>query len=259
VDPEKGPASITGWIVADLLQALTGDRIAGNAFSQTPWFIADLLCDRTIVPAASTFTNMPLRLIDPAAGAGHLLIWAAIGLHTLYTAGVPGWPPVSAKQSVRRIINGVHGVELDPLTAALARLRLTVVAGALLGTAPLRLHKIPTWIRPRIAVGNALLAGLGDPNPPGTVLDDTDDYPGILDRGTYHAVIANPPYKVIKDAAVRDAVRTAYRDVCHMQSPATVPFAKLLFDLAIRGEDGHAGQVAAAPLVQDALFEVMAA
>jgi len=257
-NPASGPASITGWFVADLLQGLHGDRIAGNAFTQTPWFIADLLCDRTIVPAAVTFPNTTLRLIDPAAGAGHLLVWASIGLHHLYTAGVPGWPPVGPEQSVRRIIDGVHGVELDPLTAAVARLRLTVLAGALLGgSRPLRLHEIPAWVRPRVAVGNALLAGLDDPNPPGTILDDTADYPGVLARGTYHVVIANPPYKVIKDAVVRDAVRAAYRDVCHMQSPAGVPFTKLLFDLAIRGGGEPVGQVATPEaLVQEPLFNL---
>jgi len=257
-NPAQGPASITGWIVADLLQGLFGDRIAGNAFCQTPWFVADLLCERTITPAAGTFPNRTLRVIDPAAGAGHLLVWASIGLHQLYTAGVPGRPPVTAEQSVRRIIEGVHGVELDPLTAAVARLRLTVLAGALLGVTPLRLDRIPAWVRPRIAVGNSLLAGLDDPNPPGTVIDDTADYPGILARGTYHAVIGNPPYKVINDAVVREAVRTAYRNVCHGKFPASVPFAALMFELAIRGDGEVPGLVAVAPenLVQDALFEL---
>ncbi len=258
-NPAKGPASITGWIVADLLQTLFGDRIAGNAFCQTPWFVADFLCDRTIVPVAGAFPNRTLRVIDPAAGAGHLLVWAAIGLHQLYTAGVPGWPPVRPEQAVRRIIDGVHGVEIDPLTAAVARLRLTVLAGALLGgSQPLRLHQIPAWVRPRIAVGNALLAGLDDPNPPGTVLDDTADYPGILERGTYHAVIANPPYKTIDDPATREAVRKAYSDVCAGKFSAGVPFTKLLFELAIRSEEGPTGHIAAVPedLVQDALFEI---
>jgi hypothetical protein len=259
-NPPTGPASITGWVVADLLQGLSGDRIAGNAFTQTPWFIADFLCDRTIVPAAAAFPNTPLRLIDPAAGAGHLLVWAAIGLHQLYTAGIPGWPPVSAKESVRRIVEGIHGVELDPLTAAIARLRLTVLAGALLGgDRPLRLHEIPAWVRPRIAVGNALLAGLDDLNPPGTILDNTADYPGILARGTYHVVIANPPYKVIDDRATRDAVRAAYGEVCSGQFPAGVPFTKLLFDLAIRGDNKPVGRVATPEaLVQEPLFDLAA-
>lgn len=239
-----GPASITGWLTGDLLQALHGDRINGNAFSQTPWFVADLLCALTLVPAAQTFPDPVLRVIDPAAGSGHLLTWAAIGLHQLYTHGAPGRPPVTAATSVRRIIRGVHGVELDPLTAAVARLRMTVLAGALLGTYPLRLRTIPAWVRPRIAVGNALLAGMGDPNPPGTVLDDTADYPGILERGTFHAVIANPPYKVIADKTTREAVRAAYKTVCSGQYPAGVPFTKLLFDLAIRGGHGPAGVVA---------------
>lgn len=242
--PGHGPASITGWLAGDLLQALHGDRIDGNAFTQTPWFVADLLCALALVPAAQAFPDPVLRVIDPAAGAGHLLAWAAIGLHQLYTHGAPGRPPVNAQTSVRRIIRGVHGVELDPLTAAVARLRLTVLAGALLGAAPLRLRTIPEWVRPRIAVGNSLLAGLGDPHPPGTVLDDTADYPGILERGTYHAVIANPPYKTITDPVTREAVRAAYKDVCSGQYSAGVPFAKLLFDLAIRGDDGPAGLIA---------------
>ena len=121
------------------------------------------------------------------------------------------------------------------------------MAGALLGECrPLRLHEIPAWVRPRVAVGNALLAGLGDPNPPGTILDDTADYPKILARGTYHAVIANPPYKVIDDKATRDAVRRAYPDVCSGKFSAGVPFTKLLFELAVRGDDGP-GLVAAMP------------
>ncbi len=130
-------------------------------------------------------------------------------------------------------------MELHPITAAVARLRLTVLAGAMLHnsgelTGPLRLSDIPRWVRPRVAVGNALLAGLGDPCPPGTILDDTTDYPGILDRGTYHAVIANPPYMVERDATTREAIRRAYPEVCSGKSPLAVPFTKLLFDLARR-------------------------
>ena len=55
-----------------------------------------------------------------------------------------------------------------------------------------------------------------------------------------------------------NAVRAAYRDVCSGQFSAGVPFTKLLFDLAIRGnDDGPVGQVATPDaLVQDSLFEI---
>lgn len=233
-----GPASITGWLVGDLLQALEDEGRTASAFCQTPWFVADFLCARTLVPAAADFSGETLRVIDPAAGTGHILVWVMQGLYHLYTAGVPGWPPLRPADAIARVLAGLHGVELHPVTAAVARLRLTVLAGALLHGAgaipgPLRLADIPATVRPRIAVGNALLAGQGDPNPPGTILDDTTDYPGILDRGTYHAVIANPPYKVEKDPVVREAIRQAYHEVCHRQFPLSVPFTKLLFDLAL--------------------------
>lgn len=260
--PASGPSSITGWLVGDLLQSLHGDRIEGNAFSQTPWFIADFLCERTLMPAAAEFADeQVLRLIDPATGAGHLLVWAALGLHALYTTGTPARPAVSPRAAVRRLVAGLAGVELDPLTAAIARLRLTALYGALLdggrpGATPLR--EIPAWVRPRIAVGNALLAARGEYDL-GAALDDTADYPGILAPGTYHAVIANPPYKAIADAAVRERVRAEYREVCSRKFPASVPFTVLMFDLAIRsGSRESAGVVAAAP-EQLSLFEQAAA
>jgi hypothetical protein len=255
-----GPDSITGWLIGDLLEGLHGDRIAGNAFCQTPWWIADFLCEHTVAPAAA-FPVPTVQVIDPAAGTGHLLVWAALGLHQIYTAGRPGRPAVGPRAAVRRIVNGVHGVELDPLTAAVARLRLTVLGGVLIGDRPpgrLRLHEIPAWVRPRIAVGNALLAGRGDPKPPGTILDDTADYPGILDHGTYHAVVANPPYKVIKDPVTREAVRAAYKDVCSGKFPASVAFTRLLFDLAVRGGEDRPAGLTAEP-EQFGLFDLVAA
>lgn len=234
-----GPASITGWLIGDLLQALEDTDRKASAFCQTPWWVADFLCERTLVPAAGTFRGETLRVIDPACGTGHILTWVALGLHHLYTAGARGWPPSRPAEAVARILTGLSGVELHPITAAVARLRLTVLAGAMLHDAareagPLRLADIPAWVRPRVAVGNALLAGMGDPCPPGTILDDTADYPGILDRGTYHAVIANPPYTVEKNATTKEAIRRAYSEVCSGNFPLAVPFTKLLFDLARR-------------------------
>lgn len=233
---ETGPASITGWLCGDLLQQQDDEQRKAAALCQTPWWVADFLCELTIAPAAAAFRNeRVLRVIDPACGTGHILTWVMLGLHQWYRTG----RGADATTAVRRLLAGLHGVELDPLTAAVARLRLTVVAGFLLAAdgalpTPLRLHQIPAVVRPRIAVGNALLAGQGDPHPPGTILDDTAAYPGILDRGTYHAVIANPPYKVVKDRATKDAIRKAYFTASG-QFPLSVPFIELIFGLAIRG------------------------
>ncbi len=172
------PASITGWPIGDLLSELSPQRRTGNALVQTPRFVADLILDETLVPAADTFRDQPLRLIDPAAGTGHFLIRAVDYLWQWYTTGrittreIPGRPPVTGgtvyppRAAIARILGGVDGVELDPLTAAVARLRLTVYIGHLMAQArlipqPLRLAAIPATVTPRVAVGDALLLGTG--------------------------------------------------------------------------------------------------
>ncbi len=233
-----------------MLQLVTSERRLANALCQTPWWVADFLCERTLLPAMSEWPGERLRVIDPACGTGHILIWMLIGLYRWYRSDGPGHPACTPQHAIRRALSGLHGVELDPLTAAVARLRVLVTAGALLAgdeglPGPLRLASIPHEWRPRIAVGNSLLAGLDDPCPPGTILDDTADYPHILKRGTYHAVIANPPYITVKDPVVNAAIRTAYSNVCSGKYSLSVPFTVLLFDLAIRGR--HTAAVPEAP------------
>lgn len=172
------PASITGWPIGDLLQVLSPQRRTGHSLVQTPHFVADFILDQTLVPAADTFRDEPLRLIDPAAGTGHVLIRAVDYLWQWYTTGrvtsrqLHGRAPVTggtvypARQAIGRILAGVDGVDIDPLTAAVGRLRMTVYLGHLMAQAglipqPLRLAGIPATVTPRIAVGDALLLGTG--------------------------------------------------------------------------------------------------
>jgi hypothetical protein len=172
------PASITGWPIGDLLAVLSPQLRTGHALVQTPRFVADLILDETLVPAADTFRDEPLRLIDPAAGTGHVLIRAVDYLWQWYTTGrittreIPGRPPVTGGTvypphvAIARILGGVDGVDIDPLTAAVGRLRMTVYLGHLMSQArliptPLRLADIPATVTPRIAVGDALLLGTG--------------------------------------------------------------------------------------------------
>lgn len=171
----SGPATITGWLPGDLLQLVTDERRLAHALCQTPWWLADGILDRTLIPAAREFPDRTLRLVDPTCGTGHFLVRAIDALWELYTTGslqprqmrmqgVTGWTPVGPKEAARRILAGVDGVELDPVTAAVARLRVAVTVAHLLHTAgalpgPLRLATLPHGLVPRIVVGDSLLAG----------------------------------------------------------------------------------------------------
>lgn len=175
-EADTGPASITGWIIGDLLQALSTERVKGHALAQTPWWVADFIIDGTLVPAAAAFRGETLRTIDPTCGTGHMLVRLADYLWEWYTTGTlrlrqikpgktmqdtTGGEALPPAEAVRRIIAGVDGCEKDPLTAAVARLRMVVVIGELMhrsGLLPeLRLDAIPPF-QPRIAVGDSLLA-----------------------------------------------------------------------------------------------------
>lgn len=176
-DTGTGPASVTGWLPGDLLQAMSDSRRKQHALVQTPWWVVDLILDLTLREAAGEFSGQPLRVVDPCCGTGHFLTRAAGQLYQLYTTGditayLPGaapvagrWAAVGPAGAVGRILTGLHGVEIDPLTAAVARLRMLVTVAALLHQAgalpgPLRLDRIPHTIRPAILVGDSLLMGV---------------------------------------------------------------------------------------------------
>ncbi|MFV2019423.1 hypothetical protein [Micromonospora sp. LOL_023] len=175
-DQDGYPPSISGWVIGDLLQILSPQRRARHALVQTPHYVADFILDRTLRPAADTFREEPvLRLIDPTVGTGHYLVRAVDYLWQWYTAGrmdarsveqppITGGHTLPPGEAIRRILAGVDGVDIDPLTVAVARLRMTVYLGHLLADAgllprPLRLAAVPAWVTPRIAVGDSLLIG----------------------------------------------------------------------------------------------------
>jgi hypothetical protein len=172
----EGPGSLSGWTAGDLLQALSEERRKRHALVQTPWWVADFILDLTLIPACaeSGQGDEPVRLIDPACGTGHFLIRAIDYLHEWYTTGAlaprqakgaepaTGGTPLPPAEAIRRIIAGVHGCDIDPLTAAVARLRYTVAIGDLMRragiiTGQLRLDRIPRFQVPVIP-GDSLLA-----------------------------------------------------------------------------------------------------
>ena len=80
--------------------------------------------------------------------------------------------------------------------------------------------------------------------------EDVDDYIRschILEYGTYHVVVANPPYITVKDKAESDKYRERYKS-CHREYALSVPFAERIFRLAVRGAvdgtgAGYTGQI----------------
>ncbi|MGI5214833.1 hypothetical protein [Plantactinospora sp. CA-290183] len=159
-DQRGYPPSISGWAIGDLLQILSPERRARHALVQTSHFVADFILDLTLHPAAITFRDEPvLRLVDPTAGTGNYLVRTVDYLWQWYTTGrmdprsvrqtaVTGGQAHRPEEAIRRILAGVDGVDIDPLTAAVARLRITVYLGHLLAEAgvlprPLRLAAIP--------------------------------------------------------------------------------------------------------------------
>ena len=63
----------------------------------------------------------------------------------------------------------------------------------------------------------------------------------ILEVGTYHVVVGNPPYITAKDKAENETYRKAYAS-CSGKYALSVPFAERIFQLAIR-DVGYTGQI----------------
>lgn len=170
-----GPATIAGWEPGDLLQHLSEECRKRHALVQTPWWVCDFILDLTLLPACAEFTGETLRVIDPACGTGHFIIRAIDYLWEWYTTGsvaprqaktatVAGGTPLPPDEAIRRILTGLHGCDIDPLTAAVARFRYTVAIGSLMCQAglipgPLRLDRIPPFQVPVIPA-DSLLANL---------------------------------------------------------------------------------------------------
>jgi hypothetical protein len=71
--------------------------------------------------------------------------------------------------------------------------------------------------------------------------EDLGEVNRILGR-QYHAVVGNPPYITVKDAALNAAYRQRYAS-CHMKYSLGAPFTERFFELAVTGNGSPAGFV----------------
>jgi hypothetical protein len=180
-------------------------------------WIADPLLDLALAPALEDVGPDRARLIDPSCGTGHILITAfhAIRSHGSRSSRAPG-AGVSRRRSVERALEAVRGVDLDAYAVTVARYRLLATAARCLGG---RIDQVPASWPVHLAVADALLA---------------DDEP-LLQPGQYDAVVGNPPYITVSDAAVRERIRAAYPQVAHGKYSLTLPFCQRMFELAAPG------------------------
>ncbi|MDQ0826919.1 hypothetical protein QFZ60_003092 [Arthrobacter sp. B2I5] len=242
-DPDYGTR-----FLGDLYQDLSDYAKKTFALLQTPDFIEEFILDQTLTPAIHEFGIAGLKLIDPTCGSGHFLLGAFERLHREWETDSPG---LSRRQRVQNALDSIHGVDLNPFAVAIARFRLTVAALRACGESSLVTAPAFSY---HLAVGDSLL---GEQGRQGDLFEDREgvysytsedigDYKGILEPGTYHVVVGNPPYITVKDKALNEWYREAY-DTCAGKYALSVPFMELFFRLAVRGSAdiaaGHVGQI----------------
>jgi hypothetical protein len=261
VDPEKGevrhdftdPAWDTRFL-GDLYQDLSEHAKKTYALLQTPEFVEEFILDRTLEPALATFGLRETTLIDPTCGSGHFLLGAFARLFKRWRDEEPGTNP---RELVRRSLNAIGGVDLNPFAVAIARSRLLVAALSAGGDT--RLADAPAYPI-HIAVGDSLLHGDPPGRLAGTISDDeaaaaAHGYPTedieqartLLSR-SWHAVVGNPPYIICRDPALNALYRQRFK-TCHRQYSLGVPFTERFFQLAPydpnRERAGYIGMITA--------------
>lgn len=250
--------------LGDLYQDLSEAARKQYALLQTPEFVEEFILKYTLDPAIEEFGLTPApppghedlphrqRVIDPACGSGHFLLGAFRKLLSAWEVEKPG---ADKWELIRETLSSVHGVDKNPFAVAIARFRLMLAAMRAGGIDRLS-DQVDFPLN--IACGDSLLQGKGAPGKQVEFdfggetsihayrTEDVEDFiksVNILEVGTYHVVVGNPPYITVKDKAENGSYRRAYTS-CHMQYALSVPFAERIFQLAIR-DIGYTGQITA--------------
>ncbi|GAA1352563.1 BREX-2 system adenine-specific DNA-methyltransferase PglX [Streptomyces beijiangensis] len=265
--------------LGDLYQDLSEHARKTYALLQTPEFVEEFILDLTLDPALKEFGLDPvwqvrppnwvgetygetgpdglpavrgLRCIDPACGSGHFLLGLFRRILAHWREAEPG---TENWLLVRRALESVHGADKNPFAVSIARFRLLVAM--VQECRVTRLSAAPS-MPIRIAVADSLLHGRDAGRENDRTLDDaereeagaftyrTEDVGGyikevdLLGRGSYHVVVANPPYITVKDKQENENYRKIYW-ACSGKYALSVPFAQRIFELAIRDGENYRG------------------
>ncbi|KFB76364.1 MULTISPECIES: BREX-2 system adenine-specific DNA-methyltransferase PglX [Candidatus Accumulibacter] len=239
--------------LGDLYQDLSEATRKRYALLQTPEFVEEFILDRTLTPAIREFGFREARMIDPTCGSGHFLLG---GFQRLVDEWIRQEPARNPRDIAQRALDAVAGVDLNPFAVAISRFRLLVAALNVSGVH--RLSEAPDF-KLNVAIGDSLLHGSrfglkasvgmfeGAEHYAGTGLahayasEDLAEVNRLLGQ-QYHAVVGNPPYIVVKDAALNAAYRQRYAS-CHMKYSLGAPFTERFFELALTGNGRAAGFV----------------
>lgn len=250
--------------LGDLYQDLSEATRKRYALLQTPEFVEEFILDRTLTPAIREFGYRAVRMLDPTCGSGHFLLG---GFHRAVDEWSRAEPNRNRRDVAQKALDAVSGVDLNPFAVAISRFRL--LAAALRASDVQRLSEAPDF-KIHVAIGDSLLHGqrFGLSGQSGIRSDalfdaaqshantglahayaseDLVDVQRILGR-QYHAVVGNPPYIVVKDAALNTAYRNQYAS-CYRQYSLGVPFTERFFELAVTGRGGDQGNASSAGFV----------
>lgn len=234
--------------LGDLYQDLSEATRKRYALLQTPEFVEEFILDRTLTPAIREFGYREVRMIDPTCGSGHFLLGGFQRMVDEWSRAEPGR---NRRDVAQKALDAVAGVDLNPFAVAISRFRLLLAA--LQASDVLRLSDAPDF-QVNVAIGDSLLHGkrfglkhtqdmfqrADDYAETGLAhayaSEDLADVQRILGR-QYHAVVGNPPYIVVKDAALNAAYRKQYAS-CHMKFSLGAPFTERFFELALTGSAG---------------------
>jgi hypothetical protein len=239
IDPPRPDGS--GWntrFLGDLYQDLSEAARKKYALLQTPEFVEEFILDRTLEPSLDEFGLAGFKMIDPACGSGHFLLGAFDRISNRWERHDPN---AKCREVIQRTLDSIFGVDVNPFAVAIARFRLLLAALKVCGV--LKLAGSPAF-RVNVVCGDSLYHGRQRQHTLGDWSDESHYFTAedsaalydILREGTYHCVVANPPYITPKDRAANTAYRKLYPQTCHMKYSLAVPFLERILRLAVKGD-----------------------
>jgi Nuclease-related domain/N-6 DNA Methylase len=199
------------WV--ELYDAVLGRVTTTPGVVPTPAFVGDLLLDLTLEPACDEAGSGRVDVIDPACGAGRLLVQAFTRLHERLRRASPTEAPEAL---AREALNRIHGVDIEPCAVMIARAQLVLAyLDKTEASRPLTVH---------VERANALLP---------LDADAGENARAVLGR-RYEVVVTEPPFEVIKDPALRERYRALYASA-RVQASLVAPFIERCIELAAPG------------------------